>query len=563
MAALLLLFAIVPFIISLVPPSDEALGRSTALLERGTYYEFLIDGKPAFYADDYDNWTTAHFTTNGLDIPMKKQIVAGTWARSTYRPFCSGRLLTLGTDPSQWESEHNKGLADSLKQRLPVLKKRIEMLGKRIEELQYFMRVHNVTDEGYNQVANYETEAVADLKTLKAIVTMLENSKQKEISVRWMQKYTLLGHQGDEQRRTDCQLLSFGSREGTCIVQTIDHTMPDSISALYTRSAKANDYRLKLQDSLDTTIDTLNAIIAIGNDTYHGELNDTLRPDGHGILLTPNGKRYDGMWVNGKREGFGISLDSNGRVRIGEWKDDVYKGEKPTYSADHIYGIDISRHQHEKNGRKLPVSWSDVRITHLGNRSDKRISGDVDYPIAFCYIKATEGTSIYNAYYNYDYAQARRHKIRVGTYHFLSLKSPVAKQAEYFLKHVHLRPGDLPPMLDVEPSDALINKFGGTEALLNGIRTWLKIVEERTGVKPIIYSYQMFFDKYFSQADDIKRDYRVWIARYGEYKPDLRLTFWQLGSDARVKGFVGDVDVNVFNGYHDQWEEFLEQDSIR
>ena len=49
----------------------------------------------------------------------------------------------------------------------------------------------------------------------------------------------------------------------------------------------------------------------------------------------------------------------------------------------------------------------------------------------------------------------------------------------------------------------------------------------------------------------------VWIARYGEYKPEVRLVFWQLCPDGRVSGITGEVDINVFNGYRDQLTSFL------
>jgi lysozyme len=37
---------------------------------------------------------------------------------------------------------------------------------------------------------------------------------------------------------------------------------------------------------------------------------------------------------------------------------------------------------------------------------------------------------------------------------------------------------------------------------------------------------------------------------------------WQLSSTGRVKGITGDVDINVFNGYADQWQEFLSEGVI-
>jgi lysozyme len=74
---------------------------------------------------------------------------------------------------------------------------------------------------------------------------------------------------------------------------------------------------------------------------------------------------------------------------------------------------------------------------------------------------------------------------------------------------------------------------------------------------------QNFVNKYLGKAPDIKRDYLVWIARYGEYKPDVRLAFWQLCPDGRVKGITGTVDINVFNGYHDQYQDFLDLYTIK
>jgi lysozyme len=60
-----------------------------------------------------------------------------------------------------------------------------------------------------------------------------------------------------------------------------------------------------------------------------------------------------------------------------------------------------------------------------------------------------------------------------------------------------------------------------------------------------------------SKATDIKKKYNVWIARYGEYKPDVKLVYWQLSSTGKVQGITGDVDINVFNGYQGQFAEFV------
>ena len=183
--------------------------------------------------------------------------------------------------------------------------------------------------------------------------------------------------------------------------------------------------------------------------------------------------------------------------------------------------------------------------------------------MSFVYIKSTEGTTIRNRFFHTDYTQARKHGIHVGAYHFFSTRTPGASQARFFLRNTRLRKGDMPPVLDVEPTTAQINKMGGADALFRNVRQWLKAVEVATGTKPVLYVSQSFVNKYLDRAPDIKRNYLVWIARYGEFKPDVKLLFWQLSPDGRVRGIHGDVDINVFNGYQSQFDEFIRQNCIK
>ena len=199
----------------------------------------------------------------------------------------------------------------------------------------------------------------------------------------------------------------------------------------------------------------------------------------------------------------------------------------------------------------------------MGKRGSQNVSGTADYPVSFVYIKSTEGTTIRNQYFVNDYAKARKQGIRTGAYHFWSVRRSGAEQANYFIRNTLFRSGDLPPVLDIEPSDAQIKMMGGEDRMFEHIRTWLRMVERYTGVKPILYVNQRFVNKYLSKQADLKRDYSVWIARYSEYKPDVRLTYWQLSSDGRVAGIQGDVDINVFNGYQSQFETFLKETTIK
>lgn len=290
---------------------------------------------------------------------------------------------------------------------------------------------------------------------------------------------------------------------------------------------------------------------------YKGDMDRYGMSVGHGTYLDDKSEFYEGKWQKGKRSGFGYSLGPHSYLRAGEWKKDVYKGERLVYTSERIYGIDISKFQHEIGRRKYPIEWNKLRITHLGTISKKNVQGKVDYPISFMYIKSTEGMTLRNRYYKKDYQDAKKHHIRVGSYHFFSTFSSATLQAKHFLQSTKFQSGDLPPVLDLEPFPSQIRKMGGEGVLWARVRTWLSIVEQHTGVKPVLYISQSFVNKYLPYAADVKKTYPIWIARYGEYKPDVRLVYWQLSPDGKVSGVKGDVDINVFNGYGQEFNQFL------
>ena len=379
-------------------------------------------------------------------------------------------------------------------------------------ELQYYFDRHNVQDEGYEMVAAYAQKSDTMLAMLPECAPMMN-----------------IGHWLGT------------SREGSGMERD---TLGRIIIGTYVRDTLRNGLRL---DSAGI---------------YAGDMTGTMA-QGHGYYLDNQGLYYEGQWQDDRQHGFGISAGPNTHVRVGEWKDGRYLGERINYTTERIYGIDISRYQHGKGRKKYPIYWNRLRINNLGSKSRKRVSGTIDYPVSFIFIKSTEGVSVRNPFYMQDYLAARKQGIPIGAYHFFSTKRGGTAQAQYFINSTLFRKGDLPPVLDVEPSAADIAKIGGVAVMWQNIRAWLRYVERYCGVKPILYISQTFVNKYLSQAPDVKRDYKVWIARYGEYKPDVKLVVWQLSPDGGVRGITGEVDINVFNGFKTQFDEFLEKETVK
>ena len=406
----------------------------------------------------------------------------------------------------------------------------IKLTEKEIGEMDYYLRLHNVVDDGYNLVAQYNTTLQQRLNRLKRQLSNPQKPKAKSqkltaknrpmTAVKTQQGYWKAGHyytgpmKGEGIARDDKGRIICGIWDADTIVKA---------------------------RRIDST------------GVYNGQMNYFFEASGEGTFDGNDGSHYEGLWLSDKRHGFGFESSPNHQMRVGQWKKGKFLGEKLRYTSERIYGIDISRHQHDIGRKHYGINWHQLRITSLGSKHNTE---GLTYPVSFVYIKSTEGTSIRNRYFLKDYMDAHKQGIHVGAYHFFSLKTSAIDQANFFLNHTLIRESDFPPVLDVEPSDAQINQIGGGEELLKRVRQWLQQVERRTGKRPILYISQMFVNKYLANADDIKQKYNVWIARYGEYKPDVKLVYWQLTPDGRVNGITGPVDINVFNGFQGQFDDF-------
>jgi hypothetical protein len=60
---------------------------------------------------------------------------------------------------------------------------------------------------------------------------------------------------------------------------------------------------------------------------YEGAMNGFGAPHGKGIRVDVDGSRYEGDWVDGKKEGKGVLVRDDGMRYEGEWVNDKPKGE--------------------------------------------------------------------------------------------------------------------------------------------------------------------------------------------------------------------------------------------
>lgn len=193
--------------------------------------------------------------------------------------------------------------------------------------------------------------------------------------------------------------------------------------------------------------------------------------------------------------------------------------------AYQVHGIDVSRYQKR-------IAWAGVKEMKVDN-----------IQLGFAFIKATEGVSLTDKQFQYNWKEAKKKEIPRGAYHFFTPAEDPAKQAKFFISKVKLEPGDLPPVLDAEVASIFpVNVYR------QNIKTWLDIVEAHYGVKPIIYTNADFYKKYIGPEFNA---YPLWVAHYYERKsPRINRpwTFWQHNDRGNVSGIDAKVDFNVFNG---------------
>lgn len=189
-----------------------------------------------------------------------------------------------------------------------------------------------------------------------------------------------------------------------------------------------------------------------------------------------------------------------------------------------IHGIDVSHH----NGK---IDWERVKNIETDN-----------IKINFAFIKVSEGTSIIDKDFDYNWAETRKKNIVRGAYHYYIPWRDPESQVAIFKKNVSLKSGDLPPVLDIEE-----NSLRPDSKIIKDIGTWLRLIENYYGMKPIIYTNQSYFNKFIKGNYE---NYPLWIADYT--KTDLtlydreKLFFWQYSKKGKLEGIREAVDINSF-----------------
>lgn len=174
----------------------------------------------------------------------------------------------------------------------------------------------------------------------------------------------------------------------------------------------------------------------------------------------------------------------------------------------------------------------------------------------FAFTKATEGLTITDTHFAYNWASTKALNIYRGAYHFFRARDEGSAQAAHFLKTMGpLNSNDLPPMLDWETLDGHSIATNIAEA-----QKWLDAVEKATGKVPIIYTDDGTWEALGNPMQFSR--YPLYIANVKAVEPMVpacwkNFTFWQYSWTGRVPGIATNCDLDIFNGTEAQLKEFI------
>lgn len=181
--------------------------------------------------------------------------------------------------------------------------------------------------------------------------------------------------------------------------------------------------------------------------------------------------------------------------------------------------------------------------------------GNIDYAqvkaagIEIVYIKASEGTTYKDPYFERNYANAKANGLKVGFYHFVTATNVQAarNQAQFFASVISGKSPDCKLAMDFEQF-----REGLSVDEINEIsKAFLETVRQLTGKEVVIYSNLNDAKTIFSR--ELASQYPLWVAYWGSESGLLNSSSnwqnwegWQYTNRGIVAGVNGYVDRNRF-----------------
>lgn len=233
LSVVIVIILLILTILSYLPSSRDNMVRSVALVECRSYYSVKVDGKRLFYFSALTRDTLFERVDTVTVNVSKVNFLPACWVRpSMLWPFCQGRMVvsmsSRGDSLRTFANREGMRLLEREMDRLVETEKSIAHV---ILELDYYLNVHNVQEEGYNLVSTYVVKACHDRDSVSKVLSLLRGVRHgAKVEVVPVKEFSLLTYdENGKLVRRPCRMLSQSDSSGLMILQTEDGTSPDGI----------------------------------------------------------------------------------------------------------------------------------------------------------------------------------------------------------------------------------------------------------------------------------------------------------------------------------------------
>lgn len=182
-------------------------------------------------------------------------------------------------------------------------------------------------------------------------------------------------------------------------------------------------------------------------------------------------------------------------------------------------------------------------------------------------VKATQGDYYVSQYCDCFIQTTKRLEKPWGFYHFADARTDAVSQANFFVENCFNYFGEGIPILDWE--DLYENGELVSSPTIDWVNAFVARVHELTNVWPWVYGNPWRFDQ-----GKLNQNCAVWVADYPEVispsfeyaenaqcpEANGNVVAWQFCSDGRLKGYDGNLDLDLFYGNQEQWAAYAKGD---
>lgn len=223
---------LVLYLPSFLPLTAERMERSSVLVEQTWYFAIRADGKNIAFVRDtacLDRLDGVSLTV--VDGVKNRVLTAGCFVdRYPFFPSCRGRVLTVKPQDKAFRTSTVGGTSaqrfvKSLAEKAEELRARLQ---RQAEELDYYLKIHSVSDAGYNTMAELSVETARRRAFADTLVSVFKSAGGRRVEIRPVITYTVVyKDRRGRTRRVACSPISRDNAEGLCMLQTKDATTPD------------------------------------------------------------------------------------------------------------------------------------------------------------------------------------------------------------------------------------------------------------------------------------------------------------------------------------------------